>query len=263
MIRRVFAICVAEWMKYSRSYWPYLGLILIVATTAGSLLVYPLAKDDVSDFGFVALAVPGSMNLAGLLVTLVYAANLVVSEVDSGVIRTVLTRPVRRHEWLCAKLLHGMAYVTALSITAIITAWVLAFTFGELTGVGFGDDLAYAASEMYGALGVAAILSLPSYFAASAYAIFFSSITRRPAAAIGLAVGVWVLTDTVKHPLGIANLVFTTYLDQPWIVFQDRCNALYTPFFPATVYQAIFSTMWFALFAAAAIFIFARRSFGP
>ncbi len=263
MIRRILNLCLVEWVKYSRSPYPYAGIGIVAALTAASLFVRPVSRDGLSDFGFIAYAVPAALNLAGFLLSTVYSAGLIASEVDSGTIRSLLARPIQRHEFVCAKLLNGMAYAALLTTTAVVTTWLVALAFGELTGVAYGDELMYATNELYAALAIAAILNLPPYFAGVAYALFLSSIVRRPAAAITLAVGGWLLVDYVKHPLGIAHFVFTSYLDRSWIVLQDRCNALDTAFFPAAAYATAWSALWGAGFALAAVFVVGRRSYGP
>jgi hypothetical protein len=150
-----------------------------------------------------------------------------------------------------------------LTFVSVLTAWICAAVFGELTGVAFGDELIFTTAEVYAALALAALLNLAPHFATVSYGLFISTVTRRPAAAIGLAAGIWLLLDYVKHPIGISPFLFTTYLDQAWIVFQDRCNALDTPFFPEAVYGLLICLAWFLVFALASIFVFGRRSFGP
>ena len=263
MIRRVFTAFLAEWYKYSRLLLPYIGLITVVSMIAMSLLIHPIRRDNANDFAFIGTAVPGAMNLAGLVMTLVYCATLIASEVESGTIRLVLTRPIQRHEFYLAKLLNGMTYATILSLAAIGAAWMVAIVLGDLNGVAFGDELIHAPDEMYGAMALAFALNLMPQFAAVSYALFISTVTRQPAAAIGVAVVGWLIVDFVKSPFGIASGVFTTYLDQAWIVFQDRANGLDSPFFPAAAQNMIVSLSWFAVFSLAGIFVFGRRSFGP
>jgi ABC-type transport system involved in multi-copper enzyme maturation permease subunit len=263
MIRRVLIACGAEWTKYSRMPLPYVGLALVIGLTIATLYVHPIRHDDASDFAFIGQAVPAALNLAGFLLTLIYSAALVSGEVASGTIRTVLVRPIQRHELLVAKLLNGMAYTALLAAASIVTAWICGAAFGELSGVSFGDELMYTTTEIYGAIALAALLNLMPHFAAVAYAVFVSTATSRPAASIGIAVGAWLLVDYVKHSAGASAFVFTSYLDQAWMVFQDRCNALDTPFFPEAIFGVVICFAWFVVFNLASIFIIGRRSFGP
>ena len=263
MIRRILLACGAEWTKYSRMPLPYLGVAVIIGLSVATVFIYPVRSDGMSDFGYIGHAVPSALNLAGFLILVGYTATLVSGEVASGTIRTVLVRPIARHEYLSAKLLNGLAYSLLLAFVSVLTAWICALSLGELTGIAFGEELMFTTAEVYGAMALAALLNLAPHFATVAYALFVSTITRRPAAAIGLAAGTWLLIDYVKHPLGISAFLFTTYLDQAWIVFQDRCNALDTPFFPEAIYGLLICFAWFVVFGLASVFVFGRRSFGP
>jgi len=263
MIRRIWAACVVEWTKYSRMPLPYAGLVVVVLIAAGTLWVHPISHDGVSDFGFIAQAVPASLNLAGVLMVLVYSSTLVAGDVDSGVLRTLLVRPIRRSELLLAKLFNGIAYATLATSLAVFVSWVCGMVFGELSGIVFGDELMFATNEMYAAMFIATVFNLPPYFAAVGYAFMVSTISRKPAAAIGMTVGGWLIVDFIKYPLGIADFVFTSYLDRTWIVFQDRCDALDTGFFPAVLQSAGVSFAWFGLCVGLSLFLFRRRSFGP
>ncbi len=263
MTRRVLLACVAEWTKYSRMPLPYVGIALVIGLTLATLYVHPIRADGASDFAFIGQAVSAALNLGGFLLTIVYSAALVSGEIASGTIRTVLVRPIARHELLLAKLLNGMAYSAMLAAAALAAAWVCGAALGELSGVAFGDELMYTTTEIYGAMAVAALLNLVPHFAAVSYAVFVSSVTSRPAVSIGVSVGLWLLVDYVKHPLGVGPFVLTSYLDQAWIVFQDRCNALDTPFFPEAVFGLVICFAWFVVFNLASIFVIGRRSFGP
>jgi hypothetical protein len=263
MIRRVLTACVAEWTKYSRTVLPYIGVLLVAGLSAATLFVHPVRQDGASDFAFIGHAVPAALNLAGLLVSIGYSATLISSEVASGTIRTVLVRPIARHEFYLAKLVNGMAYAVLLASAALVAAWISAATLGELTAIAFGDELMFTAAEIYAAMATAILVNLAPQFVAVAYALFISAVTSRPAASISLAVGIWLLVDYIKHPLRASGFVFTTYLDHAWIVFQDRCNALDTSFLPEAALGIGVCIIWFIVFTLASIFVIARRSFGP
>lgn len=263
MIRRVLIAYYVEGVKYSRQIFPYIGPVLVVAAVVLTLVVHPLADDGVSDFDFVAYSVPASLNLVGFLMILVYGAVLVAAEVDSGAIRTLLVRPLLRRDLLAAKLLNAFTYALVLSGLAVLAAWLLAAIFGDLTGIYFGDELMYTNNEMYGALAAALFINLAPQLAGAAYAVMVSTLVRRPATAVGLAIGGWLILDYIKYPLGIAPFVFSTYLESSWIVFDDRCNALTTSFWPGALYALIASFAWVFVCSTIAWFALHRRNIGP
>lgn len=263
MIGRIFAAYVAELIKYSRLFFPYFGPAFVVSAVLATLLIYPIATDGVSDLDFIGAAVPAALNIVGFLMLLIYAAGLVAGETESGTIRTVLVRPLRRWELLMAKLLNAMTYALLLNITGVAAAWAVAAILGEVSGVDFGGELMYTSQEMNLALAAAALLNLAPHLTAAAYAVMISTLARRTATAVAAAVGGWLVVDYMKHALRFDEFIFSSYLDQSWMVYADRCKGLATPFAPEAYYGLAVCVAWFALFSAIAFAVIRRRNFGP
>jgi ABC-2 type transport system permease protein len=263
VIGRIFSAYLAEAIKYSRMVSPYFGPAFVVAAVFATLLLYPVASDGVSDLGFIGTAVPAALNIVGFLMLLIYASALVAGETETGTIRTVLIRPVRRWEFLAAKLLNAMTYTLLLNLTGVAAAWAVATIFGETSGIDFGGELMYTSQEMNIALGAAALLNLAPHLTAAAYAIMISTLVRRTATAIAASVGGWLLVDYMKHALRFDEFIFSTYLDQSWIVYSDRCKGLATPFLPDALYGLAVCAAWFLLFTGIAFAVIRRRNYGP
>jgi len=261
MIKRVLIAYGVELVKASRQRFPLLGILAVIAVAAASSLAHPISVDDNGDYAFIAYAAPLAINLLGLIVLLCFSANLISSEFDRGLIRTALVRPLHRREFLVAKLLTGMTYALILALLGAITAWTLVFLFGDMGGVHYGAEVVYSDSAMRTAFLIALGLNVLTLFAAVAYAVFVSVCTRSPATAIGVTISLWLLVDIVKYPLHIAPYVFSTYLDTPWRIFADRCDALDAPWLPSLNHILLASAAWFLLFFSSAIFVMARRNF--
>jgi len=263
VIWRILSAYVAEIIKYARLFFPYFGPALVIISVVATLLVHPIAVDGVSDLAFVGAAVPPALNIVGFLMLIIYAAGLVAGETESGTIRTVLVRPLRRWELLTAKLLNAMTYALLLNITGVATAWAVATFFGETSGIDFGGELMYTSQEMNLALALAALLNLVPHLTAAAYAIMISTLARRTATAIGAAVGGWLIVDYTKHMFRFDEFIFSSYLDQSWMVYSDRCKGLATPFMPEALYGLVVCAGWFVLFTGIAFAVIRRRNFGP
>ena len=263
MIRRILAAYLVEIAKYSRLFSPWFGPGVVVLAVAAALFVHPIARDGSSDFAFVGYAVPASLNLIGFLMLLVYSAGLVAGEVERGTIRTVLVRPLHRVEFLAAKLLNAMTYAILLTFLAAISAWALCALLGEVSGVDYGGELIYTSQEMNAAFAVALLLNLAPYLTGAAYGVMVSTLVRRSATAVTAAVGGWLVVDYAKHALQIDRYLFSTYLDQSWTVFSDRCKGLPTPFFPDAAVGLAVCAAWSALFVGVAFAVMRRRNFGP
>lgn len=263
MIRRILNAYIIEWIKYSRQLITFVGPALVVALVLLAPLSYPLTKDSTNDYAFIPYALPMALNLFGFLMLLVYSASLVSTELGSGTIRMILIRPIRRSEYLAAKMLNGMTYALLLTFTASAATWALVYFLGDLGGIEYGGELVYTNGEMQQAFFTATLLNLLTQFAGVAWGLLFSTLTRSAATAIGLAVGSWLLLDFVKYPLNIAPFLFSSYLEQTWIVFADRCNAFETGFFPQAYYGIAASLGAIVLCLGTAAFALSRRNLGP
>ena len=263
MIRRIAIAYRFELAKAARRKFTYAGPVFLVLLIGLMPLARPIERDGLSDYMFVAYVTPMALNLLGFLFLLTYCAALVSSEVSRGTVCLVLVRPLRRYEFILAKLLLGMTYAVMLTATVAATSWFLVVLLGDLRGVSYGGEVLYANSEMVTAYLLGAGLVLLPQFAAAAYALMISTLTRSTVAAVGAALGIWIITDAVKYPLHAAPFVFTTYLEAPWQVFIGRCEGMDPSWFPDAVYTILASSVALVVFSAAAIAAFARGNLHP
>ena len=226
MIERILNLFVVELIKAVRLRLTYLGPVLVLLTVVVAPLAYPIQRDQAGDYGFIAYAVQLLLNNLGFFVVLVYCSSLVSGEIGTGTIRSILVRPVRRREVLIAKFLIGMSYATTLTVIAAALAWGLAFTLGDLSGVYYGGEVVYTNREMQSAFISALLLGLLPQYAAVAYAMLISTCVRNATSAVGFSVGIWLFVDTVKYPLNIPQLFFSSYTESSWRGFIDRANGL-------------------------------------
>ncbi len=260
MIRRIYIVYLVECAKAVRTKSTYIGPILVTLMVALSPLIQPIARDNTSDYSFLAAVVPTSLNVLGMLLLLAYCATLVSTELGSGTIRSVLVRPVRRREFLAAKMLFGMTYAAILTGCSVTTALVVVYTLGDLSGIRAGGDILYTDSEMRVTFVAAVLVSLVQQFAAAAYAVMISAFTRSPSAAITSAVGIFLLLDTLKAPLRIDPLLFSSYSESAWRVFKYRCDGIDAQWFPETAFAIGVALISVALFYGVALFALSRRN---
>lgn len=259
MMQRIWTAYLVEVAKASRLKATYLGPVMIAAAVLTAPLLRPIGRDGVSDYAFIAYATPMALNLLGLLLVLIHGASLISTELSSGVIRLVLVRPIRRCEFLAAKLMLGMSYSMLLILCAGGSCWTLAFLFGGLSGVSYAGELMYTAGQMRNAYVLGMALSVAPYAAAVAYALMFSSFTRNTVSAIVAAVGVWIFLDLVKYPLHMSPYVFTSYVETPWRVFINRTEVFDVSWFPEAGYCLAVSVASAMVFATVAGVVLARK----
>ena len=226
MIARILNAYAVELTKAVRLPFIYIAPVLVVLAVIATPLAYPVARDQMSDYGFAAYAVQMSLNILGFLMVLLYCSNLIASETASGTIRGVLLRPIYRWEFFIAKALMWLSFATLLSVFAGPAAWCMVFLLGDLAGVYYGGEMIYTDGQMRLAYVQALALGLLPLYAGVAYALLISVSAKNTTTAVGTAVGLWIFTDTVKYPLNVAPYLFSSYMESSWTSFIHRANAI-------------------------------------
>lgn len=257
---RILTAYRMEVAKAVRSRYTYVGPVLVLAVVLAMQLVRGVARDGQGDYAFISYSTSVSLNLLGLLLILMHASSLISTEVNSGVIRTVLVRPLLRAEYFAAKLMMAWTYAAALTLVVAAASWGLVIVRGDVNGVMFGGEVLYANREMLGTYFTGLAIGLLPLFAACAYALFISCAVTSPAASVVCAVGIWFMMDLIKYPLRIAPVLFSSYMEQPWRVFSERAQGLDAAFWPGCQGTIIASTAWLVVFIAAALFVLQRRN---
>jgi ABC-type transport system involved in multi-copper enzyme maturation permease subunit len=259
MIWRVWNAYRVEWAKAVR-HWPtFVGPALILGAVAAAFLVHPVSRDGESDYAFIAFATPLTINLLGFIVILVFSAGLVSGELASGTLRTILVQSVRRRDVLLAKFMLAATYVLVIDLVAAAGIWLGTMLLGDLSGVRFGGELLFTDREMEGAYALALALCFMPQCAVAAFGLLCSSFTRSGTAAASMALGLWLLIETVKHPLQIEPFVFFSYLEWPWQVFADRCDAIDSPWLPNAQFSAAISAATAAVLLTFAAVVLSRK----
>jgi len=261
MIHRIWNAYFVELCKGIRLRFTWAGPCLVAAAVLAAMLQSPIERDGVSDYRFVLDATAIALGMLGLLLIVIFCSGLIASELGRGTIRLVLVRPLRRVEFLIAKLMWGMTFAAVVVVLAAVGSWALALVFGEMHGVEYGGEILYTGAGMAGTYVAAALFAMFPLLALVAYALFISTLSRSHAAAIGWAVGLWLLLDMVKNPLGIQPFVFSSYLET-WQIFAQRAGG-----FPElgwlpedAPWIVIVPAIWTVAFVAAAAGILQKRS---
>ncbi len=260
MIRRILIAFSVEFANAIRLNSTYIGPLVVVLVILAASFVHPIANDDESDYAFIAYSVPMALNLVGVIMLMLYCSTLISADLGSGTIRTILVRPLRRRDYFFSKLLMGFTYTLVLITLAALTAWLLAFILGNLTGIHFGDEIIYTDSDMRTGFLLALLLSLMPLFTTVTYALMISTFTRSNVAAVSTSIGLWIVVDFLKQPLRIQTFFFSTYLESAWEMFADRCDALDTDWQPIAQQSALVCFSSAFLFIIISLIVLSRRN---
>lgn len=260
MAARIWTAYTVELFKALRHRFTYIGPLLVLLVIVLMTLTHPLERDGQGDYDFIAGATAVALDSLGLLLVLAFSAALIASELGAGSIRLALVRPLHRYEFVVAKLLLGMSYAVLLALVAGVASWAMAYALGDVRGVSYGGELVYTAEEMRETYLLGLLLTLAPLWAAVAFAVMLSTLTRSAAAAVTGTIGIWLVADLTKHPLGIHHYVFTTYVESPLQVFAQKCDAYTLPWFPMAWYCLGTSAVVFVVCAAVSIYVLDRRN---
>jgi ABC-2 type transport system permease protein len=258
-LRRVMRALRVELLKAAHTKTAVVGPLLLILVVLSLPRVHGLEADGRSDYGFIAYATQLALNLVGLFLVLMFTASLIASETGSGSVRTVLVRPIRRGEFMAAKFLTGAAYAAAILAAAALPAWILAAAFGDLSGVSYGGEMLHTNLEMLQAYALGALAALLPLLAAVAYGLMMSTIAAGAGRAMAAAVGIWLVVDAIKYPLGIDAFLFTSYMEAPWRVFSDRADGLAAEWWNSLRWCAATSVAWTIAFLGVSHAVFVRR----
>ncbi len=260
MMGRIWIAYKLELAKAVRLKATYIGPLLVVVLILFLPFVRGIGRDGASSYAFVAYSTSLALDVVVLLLVLIYSSALVSGELGSGTMRIVLVRPLRRREFLAAKLLHGMTYAAGLTALVAGMVWITAMALGELTAITYGGEVLFTLDEMGMAYGVGLLLSLLPQFAAVGFAVMLSTLTRSVGTAITASVGLWAVLDVAKYPLFIEDYFFGTYIERAWGGFRGQCDALDPSWFPMAYYCVAVSLVSYAVFAAVAGYVLSRRN---
>lgn len=206
-LRRIGRLYSAELTKTWRTRFPYLGLL-------ASALMALIARQSIETMSGEIIAasyLTASINMAATLIipifATIFAAMAVASESYRGTLRTVLTRPVTRAEFLTAKLALALTYLVFLFAANLIPALLIAQNYPLFAP---GDDPAlFPGAVEQGAIYAAAIaITFLPLAATVCFGFAVSALSSNPATAIGVAVGILLSIEPLKH---IGNVGLETW----------------------------------------------------
>lgn len=182
-MRAILALAKAEFRIAARNRWLVIAaglmvLFALILTAAGSGPTGRLGADRLS----VTVASLTSLSVYLVpLIALLLSFDAIAGEAERGTLPLILTYPVGRGAILAGKALAHLAILTLALIAGYGTAGAIAFALDAGAGAGLG-----ALARL-----IWTSVALGATFLGLGYAI--SARARRPSAAAGIAVGLWLL----------------------------------------------------------------------
>jgi ABC-type transport system involved in multi-copper enzyme maturation permease subunit len=267
-MRVIHRVAVSVFRESVRDRVLYSLLVFAVLLIAASYLLGQLTAGQdlkiIKDLGLAAIAT------FGLFIAIFIGVGLVWKEVDRRSIYSLLSKPVRRHEFVLGK-------YAGVALTLVVNVGAMTVAFYAVLGclAWLADDTAragWAAPAMDPALLVAVALILVELLVVTAVALFFSTFSS-PFLSAALTLGVWIVgrfNDDLRHfddvveSQAAAVLARALYYVLPdFAAFDVKAQVVHAvPVDLAYVgLTAAYGVTYVALLLAAAVIVFERRDF--
>jgi len=224
MIARLLSGLEVELYKAARQRLVWVGILLAALMAAAVSMQFDLTGSSVSRYLYIAHATPATLNVLGVILLLLFGVSLVAGENARGTLRMLLLRRITRAELFLAKWLTMVCVAVLLALVVVLSAWAIAMSGGNMTGIIFGGEVVFTEYQMLGALAVCTLAACVPLITAGSVALAVSSFSRNALSAALLLIALWFVLEAVKYPLGIEEVVFTTYLEAPWSYFSEMCD---------------------------------------
>jgi len=270
VIARLWLMFRFEWRKLLSRKLPLVAAICVlilallapkagqVMDTAAAIAQGKAAQANLYANGWTALcSAVNSARFFLVLAVVVLAGSSVAEETSTGTLRAICLRPVRRWEFLLAKLLGLWSYAAALLIAVVVVAALGAELDRGLYDVvdpSYPDRLVRAFGDMCGYVYLAVALTLPPLLALCSLGLLVSTLVEHPGHATGIAVGALFALSAVS---GLADelrpWIFTEDLSAPFVLVGDIA-AQYTGTKARLATGALARGVWLPLLWAGACF---------
>lgn len=262
----VIRLITAEFMKAVRQKLPWMGL-------AFSALIALLSKQTVE-----RMATPGeissrvylafNLNLASTAIipifSTVFAATLLASETSRGSLRMILPHPIRRSQFLHAKLITGLIYLVLMFLANLLVAFPIAASYPLTTKFDEGLDLPGLGGQLF-IFAIAFGLTLIPHAATVCFALLVSVLSRSVATAIGVAVGIIFCLLPVQVFVRFGNLqlgdyIFSSYYDKAIGIGNSNAGGMSESWNQENIHLLLStSILSSAVFLGIAYWVFIRR----
>ncbi len=228
MLDRVLRLTKAELYKLSRQKFSYLLVLFVIfnAVLVGiGSRIFPALMSAMGGGGgasfdgytFASVVETGTFSSAGAgtIAMLAFSGSIVAAETDSGTIKNILVRPIRRHEFILAKAL--ALFVYCLFIVVLMTA--LSMAAGALV-YGMGDIAIPETGEVYRTrlemlrnMGISSMMDLISIYTVGCLGLLVSVSIKNTGWAVITALVLYFPIMFLKNFESFSPWVFTAYMD--------------------------------------------------
>ncbi|UCD85333.1 MAG: ABC transporter permease, partial [Deltaproteobacteria bacterium] len=191
---------------------------------------------------------------------LILASMLFSSEVGSGTIKTILTRPLRRFDLLLAK------YLTALVLVVIAT--LLIGGIGLLSGWAYygledlreSNYVIYTQRQLLGNLGLAYLFCIIPLFCIASLGVTVSTFSNSTGAALGISIGIFIVLELLCLTR-LRTFLFPLERFTPLLLIEDMADGLPFNWWPDIFHCLLICSIYTVLFFIISTISIKKRDF--
>ena len=251
-----------EGIKLFSQKYPYLLAALVIAVEAAYMIVTAMKPAETS-LDVVTAPQLWAQGLGWGLRFEVYAILVIGGmgisrEFSLGTVKTVLILPIRRYQWILAKLLGLVLLSWSLLIVVVGLGLVIA-----AISPGWGDVLRdgvrlYTAGQVWGNLALASGLTFVFMLPVCAFALLISSFFSSSGAAVGVTLLLGIVLETVTEMLDLGTWLFIHHLYRPFAMIEKLGKGLPFRWGETAAWGSTVALVTFVIFAGLLIFRMGR-----
>lgn len=275
MLKRILTLAGMELYKFSRQKYSFL-LVLFVIINAGLVgagsRIFPAIISAMRGGGggalfdgytFASIIASGTFSSAGAgtIAMLAFSGSLVAAETDSGTLKNVLVRPVKRHEFILAKAAALFVYcLVIVLITAALSAAAGAIFYG------MGDLVIPETGEIYRTrpemllnMGVSYLMDLVSIYTVGCMGLLISVAINNAGWAVITALVVYFPVMFLKNFESVSGWIFTGYMDLGQSILREMAVVKSKAWAPDIYSFFAVNILTVIVFLSVSLFLFRRK----
>jgi len=241
----------------------FLFLFLIVIQFLWALLrnqlpgIQSLGILEANGFQIISFCSSWTLKFAPML--MIVSVMLLSTENSYGTLKTILTRPVSRTEFIYSKIISILLIVIVSVLIIALFGFLIGITFFGLQDITEGGYVLYSWQKILVNFLIAYVLSILPLFVLCLFGFFISTLIKETGAAIGSSIGIYLLIWIISQYEPISKFLFNAYLTFPFDIAGDMAKGLTVSWGPGIYFLILNTFVYGILFVGLSIVNFNRK----
>ena len=210
--------------------------------------------------GFQVAAFSLKVSIQMLVLIILVASCISLSEeISSGTVKLILTRSVKRCDFVLGKFLTLTFISTVLLILLYMLGFALGHIFGGLNVLKEGEYLLYSSRELTKDFVISMFFTIPPMISLIALGFFVSVLIKGAGGAVGTGIVVYFFLNILSQFDPIQDFLFTKYLSLPMDNVTKLVEGIYIDWSKHTVLNCGVSAVSIVVFMGLCVILFSKK----